>query len=225
MIKMFTRSIFFTNMQIEITKWTVAALLIAAVETVATAREGIENQPFTLFIQTQTISNLDSTPIYVQSRSMKSERVLTGRKEGKTFELTLSEGALTQLRVDGRNVAKSAFSNYETATNEIIADMNANADARLSIPHLPATPQIGEAMPTGSTIEDKTILDNLSQDGLMPPHPNEVTIKMTAKQLWINGKEQSESVFQKYKGLIEAKRGRQICAGCEVEMSLTPLHR
>jgi hypothetical protein len=80
-------------------------------------------------------------------------------------------------------------------------------------------------MPTGSTIEDKTILENLTQDGLMPPNSGEVTLKITAKQLWINGKEQSESVFQKYKGLIEAQRGRQICSGCEVEMSLTPLHR
>jgi hypothetical protein len=222
---MFTRSIFFTNMQIEITKWTVAALLIAAVETAATARELIVNQPFTSGIQPQTVANLDSTPIYVQTRSTKSERVLTGRKEGKTFELTLSDGALTQLRVDGRNVSKSEFYKYETLTNEIIADMDAHSDSRLSIPHLPATPQIGEPMPMGSTIEDKTILNNLTQDGLMPPNSGEITLKITAKQLWINGKEQSDAIFQKYKTLIEAQRGRQICSGCEVEMSLTPLHR
>ncbi len=212
-------------MQIEITKWTVAALLIAAVETAATAREVIENQPFSSRIQVRTVSNLDSTPIYVQTRTTKSERVLTGRKDGKTFELTLSDGALTQLRVDGRTVSKSEFYKYETSTNEIISDMDAHAESRLSIPHLPATPQVGEPMPMGSTIEDKTILNNLTQDGLMPPNSGEVTLKLTAKQLWINGKEQSESVFQKYKGLIEAQRGRQICSGCEVEMSLTPLHR
>jgi hypothetical protein len=222
---MFTRSIFFTNMQIEITKWTVAALLLAAVNTVATAREGIVNQPFTLFIQTTTVSNLDSTPIFVQTRSTKSERVLTGRKDGKTFELTLSDGVLSQLRVNGGIVSKSEFYKYESLTNEIIADMDAHAESRLSIPHLPATPQVGEAMPTGSTIEDKTILDNLAQDGLMPPHSGEVTLKVTAKQLWVNGKEQSEGVFQKYKALIEAQRGRQICTGCEVELSLTPLHK
>ena len=222
---MFTRSIFFTNMQIEITKWAVTVLLIAAVSTAATASELIENQSFTFNVQIQMRPNLDSTPIYVQSRSIKSERVLTGRKEGKNFELTLSDGSLTQLRVDGRNVSKSEFYKYETLTNEIIADMNANAEARLSIPHLPATPQVGEPMPTGSAIEDKSILENLTQDGLMPPNSGEVTLKLTAKQLWINGKEQSESVFQKYKSLIEAQRGRQICSGCEVEMSLTPLHR
>ncbi|MEY4934574.1 MAG: hypothetical protein RIS64_933 [Bacteroidota bacterium] len=222
---MFTRSIFFTNMQIEITKWTVAVLLIAAVPTAATAREPIENQSFTFNVPIQSLVNLDSTPIYVQTRAVKSERVLTGRKEGKTFELTLSDGTLTQLRVDGRNVSKSEFYKYETLTNEIIADMNAHAEARLSIPHLPATPQVGEAMPTGSAIEDKSILENLTQDGLMPPNSREVTLKLTAKQFWVNGKEQSESVFQKYKSLIEAQRGRQICSGCEVEMSLTPLHR
>jgi uncharacterized membrane protein len=222
---MFTRSIFFTNMQIEITKWTVAVLLIAAVETAATAHEVIVNQPFTLKIQTQVASNLDSTPIYVQTRSVKSERVLTGRKEGKSFELTLSDGTLTQLRVDGRIVSKSEFYKYETSTNEIISDMNVHADSRLQMPHLPETPQVGEQMPLGSTIQDKTILDNLTQDGLMPPNSGEVTIKITAKQLWINGKEQSESVFQKYKSLIETQRGRQICSGCEVEMSLTPLRR
>ena len=222
---MFTRSIFFTNMQIEITKWAVTVLLIAAVSTAATARELIENQSFTFNVQIQMRPNLDSTPIYVQSRSIKSERVLTGRKEGKNFELTLSDGSLTQLRVDGRNVSKSEFYKYETLTNEIIADMNANAEARLSIPHLPATPQVGEIMPSGAAIEDKSILENLTQDGLMPPNSGEVTLKLTAKQLWINGKEQSESVFQKYKSLIEAQRGRQICSGCEVEMSLTPLHR
>jgi uncharacterized membrane protein len=222
---MFTRSIFFTNMQIEITKWTVAVLLIAAVSTAATAHEAIGNQSFTFKIQVQTASNLDSTPIYVQSRSTKSERVLTGHKEGKTLELTLSDGALTQLRVDGRIVSKSEFYKYETSTNEIISDMNAHAESRLSIPHLPTTPQVGEQMPLGSTIQDKTILENLTQDGLMPPNSGEVTLKITAKQLWVNGKEQSESVFQKYKSLIEAQRGRQICSGCEVEMSLTPLHR
>lgn len=222
---MFTRSIFFTNMQIEITKWTVAVLLIAAVKTAATAHEVIVNQPFTLKIQIQAAPNLDSTPIYVQTRSVKSERVLTGRKEGKTLELTLSDGTLTQLRVDGRIVSKSEFYKYETLTNEIISDMNANAESKLQIPHLPETPQIGAQMPLGSTIQDKTILDNLTQDGLMPPNSGEVTIKITAKQLWVNGKEQSESVFQKYKSLIEAQRGRQICSGCEIEMSLTPLHR
>jgi hypothetical protein len=101
---MFTRSIFFTNMQIEITKWTVAVLLNVAVSTAAPACQGIEYQPFTSEIQTQTVIKSDSTPIYVQTRSSKSERVLTGRKEGKTFELTLTDGTLTQLRVDGRNV-------------------------------------------------------------------------------------------------------------------------
>ena len=59
---MFTRSIFFTNMQIEITKWAVTVLLIAAVSTAATARELIENQSFTFNVQIQMRPNLDTPP-------------------------------------------------------------------------------------------------------------------------------------------------------------------
>lgn len=223
---MFTDSLFFSNMQIEImTKWKLSVLLVAAVCSAATAHVALDNQAIMQGISTLSVAfAMDSTPIYVQSRTSKSERTLSGRKDGKRLDFTLTEGVLTHLTVDGRSISKSEFYKYENLTNEILSDMNAQAESRLQIPHLPATPQIGETMPTGSTIEDKTILENLGQDGLMPPNAGEVRLKMTAKKFWVNDKEQSETLFQKYKGLIEAQRGRQICAGCEIELSLTPLH-
>lgn len=123
-------------------------------------------------------------------------------ENGKTTEFTLENGEITELKINGENIPKEDFGNYETLIEDLIADIPPPPPA----PPVPPTPPVAPTPPLPPTPPTAPVapVAPTPPTAPAPPHSSFFKLKNRSTQTVTKGKNEAGQTIV----IIEADDGK-----------------
>ncbi len=175
---------------------------------------------FSLHAQTSTTPA--ATGAATEKRSIVREMEKT--IDGKKWELRLQNDEVTDVRVNGKALSKSTWSQYQTQIDDLRASAYAlDADSPMSKDSSYQIKVKDIQLTDGGLTPENIATQNALEDALLSESlikTRSYTLLLTEKSMVVNGKTMSKEIRDKFIDIYYAHAGEEKCTGCTFKFQI-----